>query len=251
MQELKKQLIDSTTTTNSSSSPTSPRSPDQDANPKTALSEGASKSRGLTSPCPRTVTSQSPRVNHCQSTRAPSQSPVNDGKQRSFFSTSDTVGKKKFSLPGRSTVEKDSSFHNTASTEDSLYSTRQMSSPPQKTVRGKECAPSITPIPGKGLLNHKPTDHRALQQNPSHPSRLADSEKSPTTANRQREVEGRASVCSGFSSSCERGSVANEVTRKRRERVLKIRRCVAAATTIQRAWRNHRIMSHDSHMIIT
>ena len=256
MQELKKQLKNSTTT-NSSSSPTSPRSPavsDQHANPpETALSEGASKSQGLTSPCPRTVTSQSPRVNPCQSTRRPSQSPVNDGKQRSFLSTSDNgeaVGKKKFSLPGRFTVEKDSWFHNTSSTEDSLYSTRQISSPPQKTVREKECAPTITPNPGK--LNHKPTDHRALQQNPSRPSRLAESEKSTTTANRQREVEGRATVCSGSSSSCERGSVANEVARQRRERVLKIRRCVAAATTIQRAWRSHRSnMSHDSHMIIT
>ena len=226
MQELKKQLKNSTTT-NSSSSPTSPRSPavsDQDANPpETALSKGASKSRGLTSPCPRTVTSQSPRVNPCQSTRAPSQSPVNDGKQRSFLSTSDngkTVGKKKFSLPGRFTVEKDSWFHNTPSTEDSLYSTRQISGPPQKTVRDKECAPTITPHPGNGIL--------------------------------KREVEGRATVCRGSSSSCERGSVANEVARRRRERVLKIRRCVAAATTIQRAWRSHRSnMSHDAHMIIT
>ena len=150
-----------------------------------------------------------------------------------------------------------SSLPSTASTEESRQlSHRQRSSPstlPQKIVGEKECLPFKGSSFGPNSLNKSNPGKIvfcSMKQNPSHPTGLvAKSGSTPSSTSGERKLLGggfsKVGVVGGGR---ERAVAVRDVARERRDRVLKIRRCVAAATTIQRAWRRHR---RTRHMTLT
>lgn len=149
-----------------------------------------------------------------------------------------------------------SSLPSTASTEESrLLSHRQRSSPstlPQNIVGEKECVPFKASSSGPNSLTKSNPGKIAcsMKQSQSHSTGLvAKSGSTPSSTSGERKLSGggfsKVEVVGGGR---ERSVAVRDVARERRDRVLKIRRCVAAATTIQRAWRRH---SRTAHMTLT
>ena len=200
-----------------------------------------------------------------KSPREDLKSPQDLSERRYSSLSSPTTGKidgRKISSPSTGGVigardEKEySSLPSTASTEEShLLSHRQRSSPstlPQKIVGKKECVPFKASSLGPNLLNKSNPGIIvcSMKQNPSHPTGLAvKSGSTPSSTSGERKLLGGGfSKVGEVGGGRERAVAVRDVARERRDRVLKIRRCVAAATTIQRAWRRHR---RTRHMTLT
>ena len=115
-----------------------------------------------------------------------------------------------------------------------------------KSVGNKTTVHSTTNI--NVDLHATPTQSVPLNQKPTVSNRLTKSSDFPTPGRRERDMKETATLVDGprFSSK-ESGCVVKDVGRQRKDRVLRIRRCVAAVTTIQRAWRRHRL----GHMTLT